>query len=64
MVKIPKKAVRALPRVFNAHNLCIVENCGNRAIARVRFPGGVLLDVCKICLPNCPAGIEVLEKIT
>jgi len=63
MVKIPKKGVRALPRKFNAHNVCVVENCGNRAIARVKFPPGVLLDLCGICLPNCRKDVEILEII-
>lgn len=63
MVKIPRKGVRALPRVFNAHNTCVVDDCGNRAVARVRFPGGVLLDLCEKCLPLCQKEAEIVESI-
>lgn len=63
MTKIPRKGVRALPRTFNAHNTCVVENCGQRAIARVRFPTGVLLDVCGNCLPLCPKDVEIVERV-
>jgi hypothetical protein len=62
MVKIPRRGVRALPRAFNAHNFCVIENCHMRAIARVRLVG-VLLDVCRVHLPTCPKGITVLVKI-
>lgn len=63
MVKIPRRGVRALPRAFNAHNTCVVDDCENRAVARVRFPGNVLLDLCKRCLPLCQKEAEIVKSI-
>lgn len=59
---IPKRVIRVKKRPFNAHHECDVRNCGNRAIARVQLKTGCPLDVCEICLSNCPAETTIIEK--
>ena len=62
MTRIPRKGVRALPRAFNAHNTCVVENCGQRATYRVRMTNGVLLDLCDSCVTLRPKEAEIVER--
>lgn len=64
MVKIPARFTRVhtAPRTFHAHSKCCVRTCPNRAIARVQFANGGMVDVCEVCVRYRPMGSTIVAR--